>query len=309
MSRESASYLPGGRWDIQRSSWENAIITEVRIDGSGGDQPTVGYFPRRRPNGDADEELAQLRSLLASRVVEVGPRGSARTADALDSIVDSIRSEPIDVQAFGPVMQALARNRDLVQALTTLDSFDELMHLVTLGKRRRALEKLREHAADPTSTADSMMDLLTSQWWVFGGNLALMPSAWRIPALPERCLPLVRFDGAVHLVLVESPHIDVVTPRADGAYGIDQAVWNAFDRARHLVGLLQDQREQIEQQLTFRSSRASVSVVIGYPTSHGLSRMLVRDKVRELNTFTHGFAVVTYDELINIAQETLPSPE
>ncbi|MGE5156073.1 MAG: hypothetical protein ACM3JP_01080 [Betaproteobacteria bacterium] len=279
---------------------------------SAGTQPTFdteyGYFALQDQAYSVDARSAELLSITDRRVVDVGT-GPSLASTALDSIVDSIRSESVDVDAFGPLMQALAKNPGLVKALATLDSFDELIQTVTLSKRRRALALLRAAAADPQSTAETMWTHVTREWWVFGSQLAPLPRAWDVADLPQRCLPLIRFDRAVHLVLVEGPNVELVEQSVDGVHHVAPSVYAEFDRARHLVGLLQDNRKDIADRLVFNSGRTSVSVLIGYPSSRGLPRHVVREQIRQLNSFIKGFNVVTYDELINLADDMLLPPE
>jgi hypothetical protein len=295
--------------------WSNAIIVDPwsiaeSSARDAADTVKYGVVPHPPEPIPPAEEINRLRSLISDRVT--GPRSgeAAPINDPLRQIVDSINEERLELTAFVPVMTALAGKPDLVRMLAEVPDFDRLAGMVEIEKRRRGLATVERYAVDGQATADGMYELIRQESWIFGGHLVLMRNALSIPGLLPRCLPLVRFDSAIHLVVVESPRIpDLLRGAPDDGYAISPKVYAAFDRARRMVGVLQGQREHIRRNWEFESGRAFVTILIGHPIhgEGGTPRWLVREEIRVLNTFASGVAVMTYDELVDSARQMLPA--
>ena len=264
-----------------------------------------GLFEAHEGPLSTDERIAELRGLLSDRVVTVGNGKASVVSGALDSIVELIDSESVEVEVFAPVMKAFAQRPDYVRQLADQHMFNELSNLVQLHQRRRGLESLRRRAADPGTSDLDMLQLIKEQWWVFGGHLVPMQLARTIDGLPDRCLAMVRFDMAIHLILIETHNVpDLVTQRPDGYYTIAACVYQALEIGRNLVFAL----AEINTELEFEARRIFVTVLIGHPdhVTPQIPMDVVREEIRQLNTCYVGCAVLTYDELLHAAEQTLP---
>ncbi len=296
-------------------AWSNAIIMDLRSATESSaqhaaDTTKYGVVPYPPEPIAPAGEINRLRALVSDRVAGARADRGTSVNEALRQIVDSINDERLELSAFVPVMTALASKPDLVRMLADVPDFDRLAGIVEIEKRRRGLAMIEKCATDAQCTADKMYELIQQESWVFGGHLVLMRHARMIDSLLPRCLPLIRFDSAIHLVLVENPRIpDLVRPTPDHGYVVSPQVYAAFDRARRMVGVLHGQRERIRQDWEFESGRAFVTILIGHPahTVGGTPRWLIREEIRLLNTFATGVAVMTYDELVDTARQTLPA--
>jgi hypothetical protein len=295
----------------REAAWLNAIpisqaVSRFLADYSASDRE-LGFFGLHEGPLSTDEQLVELRGLISDRTVTVGNRESPGSHVVLDSIAELITSGSVEMEAFGPVMHALAERPDYVRQLADQDTFNALSQLVQIQRRKQGLRSLKRQVADPGSTAESMLHVLREHWWVFGSHLVPMRRAREIQGLPDRCLALVRFDMAVHLVLVETPHVpDLVVQHPSGINAIGAAVYQAFDLARSLVRLLERDRDKINRELGFEAARVFVTVLIGHPDhAPAVSLPVLREEIRLLNTFASGFVVLTYDELIKVAEQTL----
>jgi hypothetical protein len=159
-----------------------------------------------------------------------------------------------------------------------------------------------------------MLRLLEREWWVFGSHLVPVAHRELMDIVDEPCVPLVRFDRAIHVVLVEPPCVaDLLTERG-GSPVLSSAVDEALHRARRVVARLERHRDRLNAELQIDTDRAMVSVLIGHPTHcPGVSAYALREEVRRLNSFLAGLTVVTYEELLSTADQLLavdrPEPE
>jgi hypothetical protein len=208
------------------------------------------------------------------------------------------------------MLRALAAKPQLVREMAELDSFDELAGLVETQKRRRGLEELDRRVRNPAATAETMLEILRREPWVFGNHLSRMDSAEQVPGLPGNCLPLVRFDAAIHAVLVETPVVPDLVKRTDDGLVLSRKVYEAADQARRIVELLdrRDATGATDRPLDLR--RVYVAVLIGHSSFLQDETVRWADCHREIrlqNTFFAGFSAVTYDELVHTAGQLLPS--
>jgi hypothetical protein len=136
-----------------------------------------------------------------------------------------------------------------------------------------------------------------------------MDSADHVHGVPANCIPLVRFDAAIHVVLVETPVVPELVTRTANGLALSPAVYAAADQARRIVELLdrRDTESAAPRPLDLR--RVFVTVLIGHSAFLEQVRWAeCHREIRVQNTFFAGFSVVTYDELIHNASQLLPNP-
>jgi hypothetical protein len=65
----------------------------------------------------------------------------------------------------------------------------------------------------------------------------------------------------------------------------------------------------ISEQLDIECGRAMVTIVIGHPEyTETAEPRSVREEIRAHGTFSAGINVITYEELISVAEQTLGDP-
>jgi hypothetical protein len=257
-----------------------------------------GYFGRPEDPYSTGEHIAHLRSLLNERVVSVGVRESPGLLRALDAIVAAIRTEPLSAEVLAPLLSALAAKEDLVASLAHLASFTELTDLVVAQRRRLGLAEMQRRAAGPTGTAESMLDLVRAELWVFGGR----PLRGLDSFLPPLCLPLLRADATLELVCVESPQVPdlVVAGPALGA-----RVRHAAEGATTMVNDLEQDTDALTAQLDVVPRAVHATVLIGHPDHVRADRAQIREQLRRFNDKANRVTIVTYDDVVHIGQSTI----
>jgi hypothetical protein len=257
-----------------------------------------GYFGRQEDPYSTGEHIAHLRSLLNERAVSVGVRESPGLLRALDAIVAAVRTEPVPAELLVPLLNALATKPDLVASLAHVDSFAHLTDLVVAHRRRLGLAELQRQAAGPTGTAESMLEIVRSELWVFGGR----PVGGLAGLLPTRCVPLLRADATLELVCVESPQVPdlVVTGPALGA-----RVRQAAECAATMVTELEQETDELALRLDVLPRTVHATVLIGHPDHVRADRAEIREQLRLFNAKADRVTLVTYDDVIHIGQSTI----
>jgi hypothetical protein len=208
----------------------------------------------------------------------------------------------VDEAAVDGVMRALVRERELLPTLAGLDSVGDLTDLVRAWQRRRGLAELKRAVRDPAIEPAELRELLRREHWIFGGQLVPWPAAH---PLPGETIPLLQFDGALHLISVERPRVADLVSVAGTQYSLSPLVAAAGDRARAMIRLLDSERPAIEDRVGLAYGRALVTIVIGHPDFVAeLDGGRIREEIRAFNTLSAGITVMTYEDLVTIAERT-----
>jgi hypothetical protein len=207
-----------------------------------------------------------------------------------------------DEAAIDDVMHALARNSELLPTLAGLESVGELAELVHGWQRRRGLAELKRAIRDPAVETAELRRLLRREHWIFGGHVVQWPAD---RTLPGEMIPLIQFDGTLHLISVEAPRVPDLVSGTDGQFSLSPLVAAAGDRARAMIRLAESDRDAIEAQIGLAYGRTLVTIVIGHPEFVAeLDSGRIRDEIHAVNTLSTGITVMTYEELVTIAERT-----
>jgi hypothetical protein len=295
----------------ERSAWENAIIVPVPTTSVSSARAArrvgryAAFVPADVQPDDPGEQVRRLESLISTDAVTVRSRAESKDA-VIPSLVELIDSNTLDGGSLNRIMTAMAGNPDLLRTLAEMDSMGNLSDLVRGLRRKRGLEQLRRAVLESGTEMSDLRRLLRREWWVFGSHLVPWIREEIIPGLDEHSIPLIRFDGAIHVVIVEPSRVPDLVTGSVGSYRTSPLIAAACDRARQAIRALEAGRETISERLAIECGRAVATVVIGHPDFvDGVEPGPVRDELRVLNTFAAGIAVITYEELISVAEQTL----
>jgi hypothetical protein len=182
---------------------------------------------------------------------------------------------PVPTTPVGTARAALAVNPDLGDTAGAAGG----------GPDRGGLAEVKRAVRDPATGPAELCRLLRRERWIFGGHLLPWPED---VALPGEAIPLLQFDGTLHVVSVEPP-------------GAPDVFTAAVDRARTILRTLDDERASIGERLGIAYGRVLVTIVVGDPafvTEPDAGR------IRALNALSSGITVMTYEALITIAERT-----
>lgn len=295
----------------KRSTWASAIMIPVSARPVPSARATTAdgrYTAFALADPQLDSPEAEIRRLRALNSVDaVSPQTLAESRNAtIPALIELIDSDAVDEPALDRIMRAMADNEGLLSKLATLDSMDALTSMVQRKQRRDGIEELRAAIDDEATTIAQLQRILLREWWMFGSHLTPWLRTDDIPGLDTRSIPLIRFDGAIHVIVVERAQVPDLVTEQDDYRALSPLISAAFDRARGIVRALDAKRQAIGDELGIECGRALVTILIGHPEYvDGTAPTVVREEIRAHSTFFAGINVITYEELLNVAEQTL----
>ncbi|MEV5379502.1 MULTISPECIES: Shedu anti-phage system protein SduA domain-containing protein [Streptomyces] len=270
-------------------------------------------FVDEQPEATAEELLAHIEAqsldvpFLEAPAEEPAqyriPRGRAELALWMERVLQ--RRVEIDAK------EAARRIASSPEALAVLASDKDgqiLLRAAELKRRSAALAHLRKVAEDPAATEHDLQEALQGQYWIFGGRFIGEAAHRRLVPGNEVDIPLIRGDGALHVVELKQAarlrnglvkrHRNGWVPSSDVNDAVGQVV-------HYLVGL-DEHRERIRKEFGYETRRATGVVLIGHPDSHPeIPEEEINETLRVHNTHRNRVEVLTYKELVDNAERSL----
>jgi hypothetical protein len=252
-----------------------------------------------------DTDVRRLEAMIGTETRRVRtPEEQQR--DTIPALVELIRSNAIDSASLDKVIQAVVSNDELLAELIGMNATRELVRVVRLARQQRGLDELTAAIRAPDTDLETIRRLLWREWWVFGGTLVAWVGDDVVPEFGADVIPLITFDAAIHFVVAEDPRVADLVTKVGDHHRLSPRIAAAFDRARYLVRRLEEQKESISARLRINCGRAVGTILIGHPTAEDeVDATVQQEEIRVLNTFVNNVSVMTYEELLTVAQQTL----
>ncbi|MER6344027.1 Shedu anti-phage system protein SduA domain-containing protein [Streptomyces sp. NPDC001595] len=219
------------------------------------------------------------------------------------------------LQEFGHmelILRDLPRPASAETARMMSDSLEDadagmLAQLLELRVRRAGLTSLRAAVNHPESSEGALHACLKNQEWIFGG--AFVAELARRQYAPDTVLdiPLLRGDGALHVVELKRANIRNLVVRPSGQLMLGAPVHRAVSQTQNYLRTLDEGRDSILAKYGIDTRRASATVVIGHPqyVSEGITSQQVAETLRTYNTHLARIEVITYETLLESAERML----
>ncbi len=231
------------------------------------------------------------------------PRGRAELALWMERVLQ--RRVEVDAK------EAARRIASSPRALAVLAN-DEggriVLRAAELQRRSEALARLRKVAEDPTATEHDLQRALQGQHWIFGGRFIGEAVHRRLVPGNEVDIPLIRGDGALHVVeLKQASRLKAgLVKRHRNGWVPSSEVNDAVGQVVHYLVGLDEHRERIREEFGYETRRATGVVLIGHPGAHPeIPEDVLNETLRVHNTHRNRVEVLTYKELIDNAERSL----
>lgn len=176
------------------------------------------------------------------------------------------------------------------------------------GTRAAGLGVLRKVVNDTTATEHALQRELEGQHWIFGGRFVGEAAHRRLVSGDEVDIPLIRGDGALHVVELKraASLVGPLVKRYRGSWVPTTQVHDAVGQAvNYLVGL-DENRHRLREELGIETRRASAIVLIGHPSVQpSVLEESINEALRTFNTHVNRVEVLTYKELVDNAERSL----
>ncbi|MBJ7901878.1 DUF4263 domain-containing protein [Streptomyces sp. DSM 110735] len=292
--------------DEARRNSEDGIRGMVAI-GADRAVAAIDVLCRDKPDATA----ADVRDLF---------RGIARSADHLylgpgEGGIQLSTRQARRLQQFGH-MELVLRNLPRPASAETAQMVSEVLadvdagmlaQLLELKARRAGLAALRAAVDDENSSESALHACLKNQEWIFGG--AYVAELARRQYTPDTILdiPLLRGDGALHVVELKRANIGDLVIRPSGHLMLGASVHHAVSQAQNYLRAMDENRQDILARYGVETRRASATVVIGHPkyVTRNVTAQEIAETLRTHNAHMSRIEVITYETLLESASRML----
>ncbi|MGY4893248.1 MAG: Shedu anti-phage system protein SduA domain-containing protein [Candidatus Saccharimonadota bacterium] len=247
-----------------------------------------------------------LRDVLNDKFPDSG-HYQLLTGDAsIDSLAQKILAGEMPVESAEQILQALIDNPEAQEVFKQSDASQVFADSVNQFHQRQAIIDLESVATNPKSTEPDLQKILEKQWWMFGGRYIDLAKRRGLTVLDQLDVPLIRGDGALHIVELKQANIPKLVRRHRNHIIVGDSVHEAVAQSMNYLVALDEQTAQILKDLQVDVKRASVTVVIGHADfTEGFTPEEVHETLRTYNSHLSRIEVITYDELIAGAKQSM----
>jgi hypothetical protein len=251
------------------------------------------------------EDAAFLQAPDDSPGRYVIPRGAAEISVWLERL---LRSDRIDVADPAESARRIVSSPEAMALLAADRDGRLVLQAAELRRRAASLKALRAVTEDRAATEADLQRALEGNHWIFGGRFVGEAARRRLVPGDEVDIPLIRADGALHIVELKRAmslrgplirrHRNGWVPAAQVYEAVGQAV-------NYLVGL-DEHRSRLREDPGIETRRASALVLIGHPALHPeVPEDEVGEALRTFNSHVVRVEVLTYKELLDNAERSL----
>jgi hypothetical protein len=285
--------------------------------------PTTATYGLGEPAGDdgwrwRDSEVLRLESLLAEGGLGSGPAPTDPAGDSSQELLALLRTgDGVNQQALQRLITAMVTTTGLAEAVAELEVAGRLSTLIEQAHRQKGLSRLVESIDNPASKGADLRQIIADESWVFGGRYVPPFAIERIPELTGGSLPLVRTDGALHLIEVGPANVpDLIIasgrpaePSREVRYGVGAEIQAAVNRVIDQLRLVDELAGAVRETLGVETRRAMATVLIGHRSylAGDAARDALRTTLRTYSSHLVGLEVISYDELVYNAERALAS--
>ena len=204
------------------------------------------------------------------------------------------------------IIKALVENPDAYEVFKDSDASQLLASTVNQYRQRQAVENLDTVAKNPASTENDLQKVLDKQWWMFGGRFIDKAKRRSLTVLDQMDIPLIRGDGSLHLVELKQANIPQLIRKHRNHLIAGDDIHEAVAQAMNYLVALDEQRAQILTDLKVDVRRATATVVVGHTDFvKDFTPQEVHETIRTYNSHLSRIEIITYDELIAGARQSL----
>lgn len=315
---------------VNRQSAHGSRLHQVTLfyAGKDGDQPkepssiklatyakslykTGFYFDHALQSWRGDvADIRLLQTILNDKFPTQG-RYQLLTGEAtVDNLAKKILAGKLPVDSTEQILQALVDNPEAQEVFKQSDSSQIFADAVNQYRQRQAVDTLEKVAKNPTSIEADLQRILAKEWWIFGGRYIGIEKRRAFTVLDQLDLPLIRSDGSLHIVELKQAKIPKLIVNHRNHLVVGEEVSLAVSQVMNYLVGLDEQRAQILADLKVDVRRATATVVVGHTdfTSEYTPEQ-VHETLRIYNSHLSRIEVITYDELVSGARQSLDLAE
>lgn len=253
-----------------------------------------------------DEQVERFRDFLNVAFPDEGYYLRVNERVNVAPLAAALSAGVINAAGVAALIRSLTSVPGVTEALAEADLTDVFTSAVERRRQSAGVDALRAAVEDPSSSEQRLQEILQEHWWMFGSRYVGMTARRKITLLDQFDIPLVRADGALHVVELKKACVPklLVEHRSHNALGPE--VHLAVSQAQNYLAALDRQETVIRAELGLDCRRAFATVVIGHPehADRGTHEE-ISEAIRIYNSHLSRIEVLTYEDLVSGAERAL----
>jgi hypothetical protein len=281
---------------------------ELRVQSWNSSETGSGFDFTKTDNAwhCEDNEIGGLAAFLSGQLTEPGTYRRIEVGSPISTVVEHLENGTADAQQLVEIAGALASAPGAADVLANSGASRVLLDGVQAARQRQVVERLEVVIRDPVTREPAIQKELEGSWWMFGGRFIDKAKRRSITVLDQLDIPLIRADGALHIVELKVANVPQLVMRYRNHHIVGPEVNEAVGQAANYLRELDEQRHTIKATLGIECRRAFATVVIGHPLYvAGLSGEQINETLRTYNSHLSRIEVITYADLIAGAKQAL----
>ncbi|WP_223198926.1 Shedu anti-phage system protein SduA domain-containing protein [Solihabitans fulvus] len=261
-------------------------------------------------------EVAAFAAFLNGQLEEAGVYHRISNDSPLASVVEKVQAGEADASQLVQIAQALADAPNSAEVLAHHEASRVLLDGIQTARQRDVIARLKAAVSDPSTGENVLQGILADGWWMFGGRFIAKASRRSLTVLDQLDIPLIRADGALHVVELKTANIGDLVIKYRNHHVVGPQVNEAVGQVANYLRELDEHRHVIKGALGIECRRAFATVVIGHPQyAEKVDAKDIAETLRTYNAHLSRIEVITYADLIQGAESALtlgaeaPEPE
>lgn len=212
--------------------------------------------------------------------------------------LERVFRDRIDIEDPTEAARSVVTSPDAAAVLADDDHSEMLLRAIELKRQAAGLDEARRVIEDPAASEADLHRVLKNNTWIFGGRYLGSFAERRLTVGNELDLPLIRADGALHVVeFKRSMQAGALVKRYRNAWVPTAGVHDAVGQAINYLVALDEDRHEVRTKFGIETRRASATVLIGHPGSQpDVPEEEIYDALRTMNSHTSRVEVLTYKD-------------
>jgi hypothetical protein len=253
-----------------------------------------------------NDEIDAVLAFLSGQLDEPGLYRRIGTGNPLATVIQKVQAGDANAEQLEQIAQALADAPNSTDVLARHGAGQILMDGIQSARQRDVIASLYKAVDDSVAKESVFQNILSGSWWIFGGRFIDKAKRQGMTVLDKIDIPLIRADGALHVVELKTANIKNLVVKYRNHYIAGPQINEAVGQAGSYLRELDEQRHTIKGTLGIECSRAFATVVIGHPQY--VTDVAAEDLAKALRTYNSHLSrieVITYQDLVQGAEQAL----
>lgn len=286
----------------------NEIPTRIKIATYGKSILNDGWYlvKSRHEWTGTYADISLLQDVIKDKFPDQGEYQQLISAANVDSLANKIIAGELPINSAEQILRALIDSPNANDFYEQTDTSGNFAKAVNNYEQTKIINILNEVAKNPSSLVTDIQNVLNSQSWIFGGRELNESEKLIFTNLDQINNPILRNDGSLHIVELNQANIPNLIVEQHDQLIVGEEITQAVSQTMNYLIELDKQKLQTQADLSIGSRPTSAIVVIGHNDFvDKFTAEEIYETLRTYNNYLTQIEVITYDQLIARAKQTL----